>query len=250
MTPDTLQAENAELKRKLAEAEKARHPDHSHCITPCDSIRIQEENHSAYLLMKDRAEAAERKCAELSEALVAVKTELESFRKCLKDGPTAAGHGDEEPYCEEGTCFRIGEVLADLLKQVYAALAAQPALEGKAHCHVCCDGSDPKHITCASAPSPDCRNHDDPKPEMSAEVTSKLAFAETHKCIMGPPCDKCAALEVLAAEVRRLHKLTTPEGKPDAKCRNCASRTYDFNAHNWKCPVCGSLEPKPTPEVP
>lgn len=29
------------------------------------------------------------------------------------------------------------------------------------HCHVCCDGSDPRHITCASEPKPECTNHVD-----------------------------------------------------------------------------------------
>lgn len=36
-----------------------KHEGHEHCVTPCDSIRIQDSNHSAWLGMKDRAEKAE-----------------------------------------------------------------------------------------------------------------------------------------------------------------------------------------------
>lgn len=60
----------------VGKIKQERHPDHSHCVTPCDSIRIQSENHSAYTLMKERAESAE-------SALKDVKAELERERMRL-----------------------------------------------------------------------------------------------------------------------------------------------------------------------
>ncbi len=48
----------AELERVRTSCLK--HEGHEHCVTPCDSIRIQQENHSAYLVEKERADAAEK----------------------------------------------------------------------------------------------------------------------------------------------------------------------------------------------
>jgi hypothetical protein len=167
MTQENLQAENAQLKRKLAEAEKARHPDHSHCITPCDSIRIQGENHSAFLLMKDRAEAAERerekweqyanadfelreeykrKCAAMSEALTELLQEMEWKFKYREPGL----------YTEQQ--------LEKALARAKAAIASQPAPEGPCVC------PNPALHAELAAPNPiDPSKCADPKPEMSAE---------------------------------------------------------------------------------
>lgn len=43
---------------------------HKHCVTPCDSIRIQDENHSAWLLAKERAEKAEAQVELLKQCAV------------------------------------------------------------------------------------------------------------------------------------------------------------------------------------
>lgn len=47
--------------KKLSEQEVRcmKHEGHEHCVTPCDSIRIQDSNHSAWLEMKSRAEKSE-----------------------------------------------------------------------------------------------------------------------------------------------------------------------------------------------
>ena len=42
-----------QLKREVDLLKAERHPGHAHCITPCDSIRIQDQNHSTYLSLLD-----------------------------------------------------------------------------------------------------------------------------------------------------------------------------------------------------
>jgi hypothetical protein len=189
MTQETLQAENAELKRKLVEAEQWRKT-HEVCHDKWDGLQARlaeaekaladhRRDHETTMKvsrgrwreivqLRKLREAAERKCAELSEALRWMD--------------------------------RKGGLGLDVHERIKAALASQPAPEARGCNEVDSDG------TCCHTPH--CG--DKPKLEMSAEVAARLAFAETHKCIMSPPCDKCAALEVLAAEVRRLHK-PTPE---------------------------------------
>lgn len=57
-------AERAEAAEKEVEELRAKclkHEGHEHCVTPCDSIRIQSENHSAWALEKEAREAAEAK---------------------------------------------------------------------------------------------------------------------------------------------------------------------------------------------
>jgi hypothetical protein len=216
--------EIAELKRKLAEAEKACPcSGGGHTLTKCPYFRAEaaerelNEKHARLVEVADKKKAAER---ERNGLLAQREIDLAQFKKTMLGitdmiEPVIAAKIAAERKCAElsealrkasfslrhnvhlGADAQIA--LADILD---AALASQPAPEAKGCNEVDSDG------TCCHTPH--CG--DKPKPEMSAEVTSKLAFAETHKCIMGPPCDKCAALEILAAEVRRLHKLTTPDG--------------------------------------
>lgn len=68
----------SESIRTAVDAEKEKclkHEGHEHCVTPCDSIRLQSENHNAWLLEKERAEAAEKKLAELEKAVSEGQTE-------------------------------------------------------------------------------------------------------------------------------------------------------------------------------
>lgn len=55
----------------LREAEErcTKHEGHEHCVTPCDSMRIQDSNHSAWLLEKERAEKAESALHDATERL-------------------------------------------------------------------------------------------------------------------------------------------------------------------------------------
>lgn len=45
---------NLKSQIKEIEARCMKHEGHEHCVTPCDSIRIQEENHNAWLDMRGR----------------------------------------------------------------------------------------------------------------------------------------------------------------------------------------------------
>lgn len=87
-------AKTAALKE--AEARCLKHVGHEHCVTPCDSIRIQDENHSAWLVMKDRAEAAEAK-------LAAVRSVVDDMGPnectCGADDGDDFGSGGQETGC-------------------------------------------------------------------------------------------------------------------------------------------------------
>jgi len=60
---DELDARNASCLK---------HEGHEHCVTPCDSIRIQEANHNAYLTAKDRADDLESELTLVRAALQTV----------------------------------------------------------------------------------------------------------------------------------------------------------------------------------
>lgn len=53
---DALEILAAALRAAQAENTELHHKNHRHCITPCDQIRIQEENHNSYLLLREMAE--------------------------------------------------------------------------------------------------------------------------------------------------------------------------------------------------
>lgn len=69
------QLEAANDKVVQAEIKCLKHIGHEHCVTPCDSIRLQDSNHNAWLQMKDRAEAAESDLAQSQELVKSLISE-------------------------------------------------------------------------------------------------------------------------------------------------------------------------------
>jgi hypothetical protein len=119
MTPETLQAENAELKRKLAEAEKACPcSGGGHTLTKCPYFRAEaaERERDALNELHNKARlaslTAERKCAELSEALRKYRVAMDALYN----------HN-------EAVRAAVVQHFGTLHPQ--AALASQPAPEGK-----------------------------------------------------------------------------------------------------------------------
>jgi hypothetical protein len=107
---------------------------------------------------KDRAEAAERKCAEMSERL-AMADRLISYAACVK--PTA--NTDEWAAGLEQRCNAyMTKYAAD--GWAFAALASQPAPEGKP-CRIDEFGGCSAHPDCPPIPA-----LSEPKPEPSAEA--------------------------------------------------------------------------------
>ncbi len=72
------ESREAALALRVEELEKAcaKHVGHDHCVTPCDSMRIQDANHSAWLEVKDERDALSLRCADLTKALEAVQEVL------------------------------------------------------------------------------------------------------------------------------------------------------------------------------
>ena len=66
---------------------------HKHCITPCDQIRIQADNHNAYLDMRSRAEAAEAKLVDAIKALDA-SDKLASWALCARKDRRVESDGE------------------------------------------------------------------------------------------------------------------------------------------------------------
>jgi hypothetical protein len=144
MTQENLLAENAELKRKLAEAKKACPcSGGGHTLTKCPYFRAvaAERELAGYKHMlsmaheqrdinRDRAEQSERKCAELSEALQKASFELRHNVHLGADAQIA---------------------LADILD---AALASQPAPEGKPSGRCCGNGNFFDGHHCQKQPHP------------------------------------------------------------------------------------------------
>jgi hypothetical protein len=187
-----------ELKARLAEAEKDLA---NHKLLLAYKVADDEGGVSLAALYADerneyraRAEAAERKCAELSEALRQIAYSMRQAQKLGND------HKRE---------VERSKLLAE------AALASQPAPGKTVH-----RWNEDGECINAGCSALDCHaNEPCPKPEMSAEALTDadkraLYCAEFH----GGPCvcgtNGIPMREYLAALVRRLHKLTTPEAKP------------------------------------
>jgi hypothetical protein len=265
---ENLQAENAELKRKLAEAEKAlavaqrglkcrqeaEAQAHRTYHDAMDKLPVE----AKYLhdpaaqpadmmaRMVARAESAERKCAELSEALRdkqdkrcdALAQLLDRNAKLLaalrEAEALAVRRGGRWDLEDQVSHERIKAVIAD------AALASQPAPEGKV------EKGKPTHGEIEIAAL-----------SLLVDEAERILFAKRENGGDHP----ALALALSRIEVRRLHKLTTPEAKPlkDRPCECCGIRSDDDTEGSAYCGNCdgglcagpgGVPHPKPTPEAP
>jgi hypothetical protein len=230
MTQENLQAENAELKRKLAEAEKAladHRRDHETTmkvsrgrwreIVQLRKLREAAERErdewkrrageasdygasmlSAAMARTDERDEARRKCAELSEALRAWADELRAYVPHDK---------------ENGTAILVAKI------EGIAALASQPAPEGKG------EKGKPTHGEIEIAAL-----------SLLVDEAERILFARRENGGDYP----ALALALSRIEVRRLHKLTTPEAKPTRHDHWCDSQ--DGRGSLCNC--------KPTPEAP
>jgi hypothetical protein len=163
MTPETLQAENAELKRKLAEAEKA-------------LLDKQDKRCDALAQLLDR-----------NAKLLAALREAEAL---------AVSRGGRWDLHDQVSHERIKAVIAD------AALASQPAPEPSR------DFTAEEERKFEDAVK---KHYGKVKPEMSAEVRAALEAAEGFTADGGFGKSALAVTKIICHEVRRLHKLPTPE---------------------------------------
>jgi hypothetical protein len=92
-------AEIARLQSALKESEERclKHVGHEHCVTPCDSIRIQDSNHSAWLDEKFRADRAER-LVEIWKGKHAAMVKIADRAEAERDALSKAGLAFVEAY--------------------------------------------------------------------------------------------------------------------------------------------------------
>jgi hypothetical protein len=170
MTQETLQAENAELKRKLAEAEQWRKT-HEVCHDKWDGLqsrlaeaeRAKDKDHDLMLSELARAEAAERKLeehfervhgyesitaceaverlGEYAEKLKSAERERDGYERMLSMAHEQRDINRDRAEQAERKCAELSEALRwmdrkgglglDVHERIKAALASQPAPEAK-----------------------------------------------------------------------------------------------------------------------